>query len=401
MLLTLYVTTFISLASHVHAHGYVSNVTVDGTVYPGNAPGHYTVASPIRTVSSNSPVTNVSSPDLACGLGAVNAALDAPAYPGSAVNFTWVSGGGGNWPHEVGPVLTYMASCLNVTTCAGFNASAAEWFKITEDAKRADGASWVQQLIMEGDSYNVTIPEGLTQGAYLMRNELIGLQNAMSPGGAEFFPSCTQLRILGNGTEVPAPNSTVRFPGAYNETDPGVLVDAYTDPDTPYEIPGPSLATFVDARSLDETNGTFAMPAASSAPLASYTPPTSPISPASSTSPAPSTPPTSFEPEPSDNVDDVPSAPLPPIYPLPQESTQSSMSTPSSVPITAPLPTGLGEAPLAPVPVSPTPVPGLASSEDGQAQLWIPMVDATPMQPEMLERRARHGHSRVMGRIAH
>lgn len=47
----------------------------------------------------------------------------------------------------------------------------------------------------------------------------------MAHGGAEFFPSCTQLLILGNGTEVPAPNSTVRFPGAYNETDPGILVD--------------------------------------------------------------------------------------------------------------------------------------------------------------------------------
>ena len=47
----------------------------------------------------------------------------------------------------------------------------------------------------------------------------------MAPGGAEFFPSCTQLRILGNGSEVPAPNSIVRFPGAYNATDPGILFD--------------------------------------------------------------------------------------------------------------------------------------------------------------------------------
>lgn len=47
----------------------------------------------------------------------------------------------------------------------------------------------------------------------------------MAPGGAEFFPSCTQLRVLGNGTEIPAPNSTVSFPGRYNATDPGILYD--------------------------------------------------------------------------------------------------------------------------------------------------------------------------------
>ena len=55
-----------------------------------------TVSSPIRTVATDGPVTNVSDPDLACGVGALAAPVDVPVYPGSAVNFTWVSGSGGN-----------------------------------------------------------------------------------------------------------------------------------------------------------------------------------------------------------------------------------------------------------------------------------------------------------------
>ena len=82
-----------------------------------------------------------------------------------------------------------MAMCGNATTCTGFNASSAEWFKIAEDARQAGNTSWVQQLIsrptsaclrasvltvdsVEGDNYNVTIPEGLVPGAYLLRNEV-------------------------------------------------------------------------------------------------------------------------------------------------------------------------------------------------------------------------------------
>ena len=56
----------------------------------------HAVASPIRTVATDGPVTNVSDPDLACGVGALDAPVDAPVYPGSAINFTWVSGSGGN-----------------------------------------------------------------------------------------------------------------------------------------------------------------------------------------------------------------------------------------------------------------------------------------------------------------
>ncbi|EPT02242.1 hypothetical protein FOMPIDRAFT_50104 [Fomitopsis schrenkii] len=367
------------LAVRAHAHGYVSNVTVDGAMYPGNAPGRNTVYSPIRTVATDGPVTNVSDIDLACGVGALVAPMDAPAYPGSTLNFTWVSGSGGNWPHEVGPVLTYMASCGNATTCVGFNASGAEWFKIAEDARQSGNAFWVQQLIMEGDNYNVTIPAGLAPGAYLLRNELIGLQNAMAPGGAEFFPSCTQLRILGNGTEVPAPNSTVSFPGAYNDTDPGILFDAYTNPDTPYVIPGPPLAMFVNM--TDATNIITSQPVSSTQLMSSAVP--SP----SSTSAPPSV--ASVPPSASSIASHAPQYQQPTASVSPSPSTASLSTQPSATPS----PANQGEMPIM--------APGPALVHYPAGQLLIPMVDAMPLEPVRLERRVQRRHSRIMRRQVH
>lgn len=99
--------------------------------------------------------------------------------------------------------------------------------------------------------------------------QIIGLQNAMTPGGAEFFPSCTQLRVIGNATGVPPTYDTVLLPGAYSATDPGILVDvsrpircrfhtrlcvdacgaaqAYTNPNASYVFPGPPIATLMNA----------------------------------------------------------------------------------------------------------------------------------------------------------
>ena len=57
-------------------------------------------------------------------------------------------------------------------------------------------------------------------GGYLIRHEIIALHLAVSMGGAEFYPMCTQVMIGGSGSGTPSP--TVSFPGAYNDNDPGI-----------------------------------------------------------------------------------------------------------------------------------------------------------------------------------
>ena len=123
--------------------------------------------SPIRLISDISPVKGASNNDLFCGLSAKPAELVVPANSGSTVSFQW-SGGAGQkvcffsvvvcgtpfsnlimqWPHNTGPLMTYMASCGD-TTCDKFDSLDAQWFKIDEAGKKSDGTTWIQQDISE------------------------------------------------------------------------------------------------------------------------------------------------------------------------------------------------------------------------------------------------------------
>ena len=52
------------------------------------------------------------------------------------------------WPHNIGPLMTYMAECTG-TTCDKFDASQAKWFKIDEVGKDPGNDTWVQENIRE------------------------------------------------------------------------------------------------------------------------------------------------------------------------------------------------------------------------------------------------------------
>ncbi|KAI0350302.1 hypothetical protein OH77DRAFT_1413263 [Trametes cingulata] len=259
---------FIALAaiSRVTAHGWVANVTIDGKTYQGNAPGQSPpIDSPIREISENGPVKDVSDPTIACGLGAQVASQVAAAAPGSNVSFHWVSGSSTsleNWIHIVGPIMTYLAPCEG-TTCDKFDASQGKWFKIAQAGTKPSDtpnaqAVWYQHDINDGKPYTVQLPPNLKAGQYLIRNEIIGLQGAMSPGGAEFYPSCTQLDVSGTGTGVPDAADIVSFPGAYKASDSSVVVpDAYNPGFNYTRFPGPPVAELVsgDAAASGEDAG--------------------------------------------------------------------------------------------------------------------------------------------------
>ena len=123
----------------------------------------------------------------------------------------------------LGPVSNYMTSCSG--SCSSLSpSSSTAWFKTAEWGKSiADTNSWVQGNIEAGAPVNVTIPPNIAPGYYLMRHEILSLQNAMTQGLAEFYPSCIQFSVGGSGNG--SPGSTVNFPGAYSATDPGILVN--------------------------------------------------------------------------------------------------------------------------------------------------------------------------------
>jgi hypothetical protein len=133
--------------------------------------------------------------------------------------------------------MHYMAMCEG--SCSTYDSTNAEWFKISELGLEPDGNTWYQAnlspycsslsilaLTWVADSRapaNLTIPSTLAPGEYLLRSEIISLQDATAEGGAEFYPCCVQLVVGGSQTQAAAPDEECTFPGCYSDTDPGIL----------------------------------------------------------------------------------------------------------------------------------------------------------------------------------
>ncbi|KAH9985297.1 glycoside hydrolase family 61 protein J [Russula vinacea] len=237
----------LSLLPSAAAHGYLTKVTIDGTSYAGNAPNAKAADSPIRQISDISPVKGADNPSMNCGLNAQLATMVVPANPGSVMDFYWGDLGGANWPHNTGPLMTYMAAC-DTSTCDKFNGSTAKWFKIDQIGKKSDGSTWYQADVLNRQPISVTLPTQVAPGDYLVRNEIIALQLAVSLGGAEFYPSCTQIRV--GGSKTGTPNQTVLFPGAYSDNDPGIYDPNVYSPGAAYVFPGPPVSNLASPQDM-------------------------------------------------------------------------------------------------------------------------------------------------------
>ncbi|KAF8642784.1 hypothetical protein AX16_009417 [Volvariella volvacea WC 439] len=231
--------------AHASAHGFVASITVDGNKHKGPQPGSYNTRSVIRAIDNFNPVHGVSNPALNCGPEARPAEDMADANPGSRVAIDW-----GKWPHNTGPIITYLTSCGD-TSCANFSSEGVQWFKIHQDGRK-DGGGWLQADLMIGGLAQFNIPQNLARGYYLIRHEIIALHQAENEGMAEFYPSCAQIRVGGNRTGRPRPEDTVTFPGGYYSSHPGLYMPqgkAYSN--EPYQFPGPPIATLVESDQND------------------------------------------------------------------------------------------------------------------------------------------------------
>lgn len=79
----------------------------------------------------------------------------------------------------------------------------------------------------------------IAPGEYLLRAEHISLHGASSPGGAQFYISCAQIKINGGGGGNPGP--MIQIPGSIQASDPGVQIGIYWPIPTSYDVPGPSV----------------------------------------------------------------------------------------------------------------------------------------------------------------
>ncbi|QRV79245.1 glycoside hydrolase family 61 protein [Ceratobasidium sp. AG-Ba] len=214
------------------AHGYLASFISGGTSYHAWAPFSDPFITPApatvdRRILDNGPVTDVTHANITCNKGGnipSSATLTASVTPGTTVTFQWDQWGSSH----SGPVMTckYIAKCPN--GCANFKGDSGNvWVKIDQWGwdKTATPPWGSDRLAAQGAKWDVKIPAGLAAGDYILRHEILGLHVAGTLGGAQFYPSCTQIKISGSGTK--ALPTGIALPGAYKATDPGILTQLW------------------------------------------------------------------------------------------------------------------------------------------------------------------------------
>ncbi|KAI0483337.1 glycoside hydrolase family 61 protein [Xylariaceae sp. FL0804] len=235
-------------ATLVSGHTIFQKVSVDG-VDQGQLIG-------VRAPDSNYPIQDVTDPSFACNknLTHLNDTI-IPVEAGSNVSAWWGHViGGPQVPNDPdnpiasshkGPIQVYLAKVDDAATAGTADH---KWFKVAEDGLNDTTGIWaVDTMIANNGWSNFTMPSCVAPGNYLMRVELLALHSAYAEGGAQFYMECAQIKVSGSGNSTGT--NLVSFPGAYNATDPGILINIYNGTGVPnnslkpYPIPGPPVIT--------------------------------------------------------------------------------------------------------------------------------------------------------------
>lgn len=115
----------------------------------------------MSVVSSQVQTNKSRDPNIACHKNAVNANVSATVAAGGTVKFQWT-----DWPHNIGPVLTYAANCGG--DCKDADKTALKFVKIDESGIDLSTQVWASgKLIADGNSWTTTVPKTLAPGMSL------------------------------------------------------------------------------------------------------------------------------------------------------------------------------------------------------------------------------------------
>ncbi|KAF8645520.1 hypothetical protein AX16_007804 [Volvariella volvacea WC 439] len=225
--------TLLAAASVAHAHFTLQYIWVNGVDQGKN--------NFLRVPPNNNPVTSVTSGDIVCNVnGASGSGVATASIPaGAEITFEWhqhdqrtgedaISGG-----HK-GPVQVYIAKAPS--SVASWNGQGAVWTKIySSGLLNPSSQQWATDVVNANNGkHSVRLPASLPAGEYLLRAEVIALHVAGSPGGAQFYIGCAQVKITSGGSANPP---KIALPGAYSASDPGILVNIYNNLQS-YTAPG-------------------------------------------------------------------------------------------------------------------------------------------------------------------
>ncbi|KAI6779342.1 uncharacterized protein J7T54_000440 [Emericellopsis cladophorae] len=225
----------LAMASSAAAHATMYGVWVNGEDQ-GDGRNVY-----IRTPPNNGPVKDLASPDLVCNVNGAKVAPDfVSAAAGDTLSFEWQHDNRDDdiidGSHQ-GPIITWVAAFTED------DGTGPIWSKVAEDG--FDGTQWaVDKIKANNGKQDFTIPSNLAAGKYIFRQEIIAHHEsdtafADNPArGAQFYPSCVQVEVTGDGDAVP--DQGFDFNADYTYEDPGIVFNLYNF-DGSYTIPGPEV----------------------------------------------------------------------------------------------------------------------------------------------------------------
>ncbi|KAL2174812.1 glycoside hydrolase family 61 protein [Thermothelomyces heterothallicus CBS 202.75] len=212
------------------AHGGLANYTVGDTWYRGYDPNlppetqlNQTWMIQRQWVTID-PIFTVSEPYLACNNPGAPPPSYIPIRAGDNITAVYWY-----WLHAIGPMSVWLARCGDTPAadCRDVDVNRGLWYQ--KDFQRWDGSPSL---------WPVTIPKGLKSGTYIIRHEILSLHVPLKP---QFHPECAHLNITGGGDLLPSEETLVRFPGVYEEDDPSIFIDVYSEENanrTDYTVPG-------------------------------------------------------------------------------------------------------------------------------------------------------------------
>ncbi|KAF1824700.1 lytic polysaccharide monooxygenase, partial [Dissoconium aciculare CBS 342.82] len=244
------------LKATVNAHGWLSQITIEGQTFPGCEPS-WSIADNgeellDRTASwcaynqHNDFLDSSAAQNRAmiCHNGASPGAKILDIKAGAEITFGWLD----RFFHHPGPIVTYMARCPG--SCADVSAHELKFFKIQEHALIPRNAvtiplgPWAtEKLTEQSGRWALTIPSNIAPGEYVIRHEVIALHHAFVEGDAQHYPMCVNLRVSSTESVDPCAKGADCRRGTelYRSNDPGIYLDIFDPQITDYVIPGPPI----------------------------------------------------------------------------------------------------------------------------------------------------------------
>ncbi|KAG7134880.1 Polysaccharide monooxygenase Cel61a like protein [Verticillium longisporum] len=284
----------LAAASQVAAHGFVSDVIINGVKYknydptsdwyqaPANRPiraGWTAEQEDLGFVAPNAYGT----PNIICHRQATPGKGHIRVAAGDVVTLQW-----NTWPEShKGPVFDHLANCNG--PCESVNKNDLRFFKIDGAGLTTAPSTYAGDLLIQNkNQWSVRIPTNIAPGNYVLRHEILALHSAAQANGAQSYPQCINLEITGSGTSKPAGTAGISL---LSSTEAGVNWNVWV-PAASYPIPGGPIVeggvSQIPQSAVTATATGTVTPAGQSGPAPTVAPPTVPP-PVTTTAAAPTT----------------------------------------------------------------------------------------------------------------